>query len=102
MIIDCRTDRCHCSQSLFKVEGFTGTVEVKCPRCKRVHTFDYGGASDATSDVRCNGSFRGEGFGGWCGQLIARISPDSSGEFGYRCKSCRESKTIRIQTPIFL
>ncbi len=95
----CNTPQCR--QTLFWIQTFHGTVETKCPRCRNIHTYQYGG-QPPTSDVRCTNSFKGRNLGGWCGQLIARISPDSYGTFRYRCPRCKEDKTITITAPVLV
>jgi len=96
----CNTTRCR--QTLFWVEGFTGIVETKCARCRTIHTYTYGSGQEPASDIRCINSFKGRDLGGWCGQLIARISPDAHGAFKYRCPRCKDDKTIRISTPVLV
>ena len=94
--VNCTTPDCICRRSLFTVDGFRGTVETKCASCRTKHVWDYGNGQAATSEVRCSNSFKGKGLGGWCGQLIAKISPDAQGEFGYRCPRCKDRHTLRI------
>ena len=96
----CDTPRCR--QILFSIEQFHGTVETKCPRCRQIRSYLYGSVQAVTVDVRCTNSFKGQDLGGWCGQLIARITPDSHGSFGYRCPRCKDRKTIRIQAPVLV
>ncbi len=91
-----------CRQVLFTVEQFTGVVETKCFRCRTVHTYTYGPGAAASAEVRCNNSFKGRNLGGWCGQLIARISPDASGTFAYRCPRCKQVKTLRVTLPVLV
>lgn len=94
MRVTCRNDRCQ--WRLFNVDRFTGVVETKCPHCKLVQTFRYGSDREAVKDVRCVNSFKGRQLGGWCGMLIARISYDSGGSFGYKCPRCGDRKTIHL------
>lgn len=91
-----------CRNVLFTVNEFHGAVETKCARCRQKRTYRYGSSDDATVDVRCTNSFKGQDLGGWCGQLIARITPDTYGQFGYRCPRCKDRKTINIQTPVLV
>ncbi len=74
---------------------YSGTLEVRCPRCKRMHLYGPGAAE---SDVRCPGTFKNSG-NGWCGRLAFRISLDATGEYRYTCQNCRVSRTLRIDTP---
>ena len=96
--VDCRLDGCQCRRQLFtRSPDFTGTVEVKCPRCRRIHRF--GPAGMLIREVRCPNSFKGENRGGWCGQLVMKISQDSVGTLGYRCPRCKDERTVRIDMP---
>ena len=102
MRISCDLDGCWCRRTLFTVAGFRGRVSTKCFTCHTFHDFTFGGGEPATHEVRCDGSFKGHDLGGWCSMLIARISPDSAGSFGYRCPRCKAEKTIRIQAPMLV
>lgn len=54
-------------------------------------------------DIRCNNSFKGRtGLGGWCGQLIMRITADSHGTVEHKCPRCKETKTTRIDSPAII
>ncbi len=92
-----------CPTVLFTVgytaEGYTGVVETKCPRCHTVTTRRYQTATEPTMDIRCDNSFKGRDLGGWCGQLICRISADSHGDLGYRCPRCKHEKIVKIRQP---
>ena len=102
MRIGCDIEGCHCRHILFTVTDFHGKVETKCPRCRSIHMYTFGDGCEPTTDVRCNNSFKGQDLGGWCGQLVARISSDAYGDFGYRCPRCKDDKTIRITTPVLV
>lgn len=91
-----------CRNVLFSVYRFHGAVETKCSSCRRIVTYRFGTADTPTVDVRCTNSFKGQDLGGWCGQLIARITHDTYGQFGYRCPRCKDQKTIKIQTPVLV
>ncbi len=92
----------HCRQTLFWVEQFHGAVETKCPRCRTVHLYEYGSTGVTDHDVRCVNSFKGRDLGGWCGQLIGRITSDASGQLRYRCPRCKADKTLAITAPVLV
>jgi len=51
-------------------------------------------------DIRCNNSFKGRrDYGGWCGQLIMRISDNTYGTLEYRCPRCKGTKCVHIDVP---
>ncbi len=50
-------------------------------------------------EIRCPNSFKGRDMGGWCGQLVMRISEDSVGVIAYRCPRCKDERTVRIDVP---
>ena len=100
--ITCDLDGCWCRRALFNVGGFRGRVSTKCFTCHTFHDFTFGDGEPPTHEVRCSNSFKGQDLGGWCGMLIARISPDAYGQFGYRCPRCKDRKTIRIQAPVLV
>lgn len=54
-------------------------------------------------DVRCPNSFKGRtGLGGWCGQLIMRITQDTYGTMEHRCPRCKDTRTTRIDVPAIM
>jgi len=101
-----------CAVVLLKVgDDFTGTIETKCAGCRTMHTRSFTFGTACTSepsrsgplmwrDVRCNNTFKGRQSGGWCGQLVMRISTDSAGTFEYKDqRSCKRIQTVRIDVP---
>jgi len=97
-LIDCQTGGCRCRRTLYSTEGFRGAVEVKCPRCRRIHHFGDM-MTGPVREIRCPNSFKGLDAGGWCGQLIMKISGDSVGALAYRCPRCKHERTVRIEQP---
>ncbi len=42
--INCIRDNCRCRRTLFRTApDFRGTIEIKCPRCRRIHTYQFRG-----------------------------------------------------------
>ena len=50
-------------------------------------------------DIRCNNTFKGGNLGGWCGQLVMRISQDTHGTLEHKCPRCKDTRKTRIDAP---
>jgi len=98
--VDCHTLGCRCKRRLYThTPDLSGGVEIKCPRCRRIHHFGEP-LADPVREIRCPNSFKGLDAGGWCGQLIMRIGGDTTGALGYRCPRCKDERTVRIDMPV--
>jgi DNA-directed RNA polymerase subunit RPC12/RpoP len=78
------------------VDGFTGTVETRCPSCKSLQT--YGPDQPVTREIRCPNTWKNSG-GGWCGQLVMKISENVTGTVYYKCPRCSLRRTLRVNAP---
>ena len=106
MIVSCHTPDCNCIHDLYAISGdFRGHVSIKCQSCNTIHDFDHDSTQPATQDLRCPSHFvsvaadRDGRKGGWCGQLVMRVSVDMAGTVWYRCPRCTQSRSLRIDTP---
>lgn len=53
-------------------------------------------------DIRCDNVYKGDvGLGGWCSQLIVRVSEDLTGVIEYKCQRCGRVKTVRVDQPAY-
>jgi phage FluMu protein Com len=97
--VGCKNARCRHHPDLFMVEDFSGTIETRCPSCKSLQT--YGPRQPVTRDVRCVNTWKNSG-GGWCGQLVMKISDDIEGTVRYKCPRCGMRRSLTVHVPVMV